>query len=207
VHIGQIHNISYLQKVISKIAEQKPDIILIGGDLFDGSIPAIKNIVPALRKAPLGVYYVTGNHEEFGSNEKFVAAVKDAGIQVLDDKLTEIDGLQLLGVSYSSADETEKFKKLLVAFPIDKNKPSILIKHEPRDIDIAEEAGISLQLSGHTHHAQIWPFRFLPKRIYKGFDYGLKNSGKTQVYTSSGVGTWGPPMRVGTDSEIVIISF
>ena len=89
---------------------------------------------------------------------------------------------------------------------IDPRKPSILLKHEPRDLDVAEAAGISLQISGHTHKAQMWPLVYVAQRSYKGFAYGLKRLGRMQVYTSSGVGSWGPPMRVGTDGEIVVIT-
>jgi predicted MPP superfamily phosphohydrolase len=207
VHLGQIHNTGYVQKVVRNILKLKPDIVFIGGDLFDGSVPAVPPTITPLREltAPLGVYYVTGNHEEFGPNDAFVSAVKSAGITVLDNEYVDVEGLQIVGVSYTRAEEETKFRELLTTIPFDKNKPTILLKHEPKDIHVAEAAGISLQLSGHTHHAQVWPFRFIPKRIYKGFDYGLKKYKAMHVYTSSGVGTWGPPVRVGTQSEIVSI--
>ena len=90
---------------------------------------------------------------------------------------------------------------------VDRARPSILLKHEPSDLDVAEAAGVSLDLSGHTHHGQIFPLMFFTWQIYKGFDYGLKRIGAMQVFTSSGVGTWGPPLRLGTKSEIVEIEF
>ena len=89
----------------------------------------------------------------------------------------------------------------------DQTKPNILLKHEPSDLAVAEAAGISLDLSGHTHHGQIFPLMFFTWQIYKGFDYGLRHLGAMQVFTSSGVGTWGPPLRLGTNSEIVAIEF
>ena len=87
--------------------------------------------------------------------------------------------------------------------------PSILLKHEPRDLDVAQQAGISLQISGHTHKGQQWPFNHLAQRVYKGYAYGLKQYEKSamQVLVSSGVGGWGPPVRVGSDCEIVHITF
>ena len=90
---------------------------------------------------------------------------------------------------------------------IDKNQPSILLKHQPLQLDIAEQAGISMQISGHTHKAQVFPLNISTHFIFKGYDYGLKFLHKMLVYTSSGVGTWGPPLRVGSDSEIVVFTF
>jgi hypothetical protein len=90
---------------------------------------------------------------------------------------------------------------------IDRRKPSILLKHVPFHLKVAEEQGVSLQLSGHTHHGQVLLFRFITSRVYQGYDYGLKWSGDLLVYTSSGAGTWGPPMRLDTKPEIVVITF
>jgi predicted MPP superfamily phosphohydrolase len=208
LHLGQIHGRKFTQKVADLINAESPDIVLVGGDLFDGSVPAISDSAEPLRslQAKHGSYFVTGNHEEFRDNAPFIEAAKKAGLTVLANMKVEIEGIQFVGVHYSSAENHENFNELFKTIGIDTHKPSILIKHEPSDVDVAREAGISLQLSGHTHHAQVWPFRFIPKRIYKGFDYGLKKDGAIQAYTSSGVGTWGPPIRVGTDSEIVILT-
>jgi predicted MPP superfamily phosphohydrolase len=85
--------------------------------------------------------------------------------------------------------------------------PSILLKHQPDLLGVAESNGVSLQLSGHTHKAQMFPLSLITKWIYHGFDYGLHRFGNMQIYTSSGVGTWGPPLRVGTKAEIVRITF
>jgi uncharacterized protein len=209
LHLGQVHAKKFAKKIVNLINEQKPDIVAIGGDLFDGSVQAISDSALPLRniKAPLGTYFVTGNHEEFGDHVPFITAAQNTGLKVLDNEKVEIDGLQLVGVHYSRAEDRKNFTELLQTISIDRSRPSILLKHEPKDVDVARDAGISLQLSGHTHHAQVWPFRFIPKRIYKGFDYGLKKDGSLQEYTSSGVGTWGPPIRVGTDAEIVVITF
>ena len=210
LHLGQIHGSAFARKVVDKINGRKHDIVFIGGDLFDGtSAPDLFKLAAPLKNlhAPLGVYYITGNHEEFGDNRKFISAVKSLGIEILQDKMIEIDGLQIAGVDYSTASDKDRFRNIVSSLQIDKKKPSILLKHEPADIDVAQEAGISLQISGHTHRAQMWPLGYIAHLTYKGFSYGLKAKGEMQVYTSSGVGTWGPPLRVGTDSEIVLFSF
>jgi predicted MPP superfamily phosphohydrolase len=211
LHLGQLHGPRFARKVADIVNTLSPDIIFIGGDLFDGTgAPDAGELTLPLRTlaAPLGTYFITGNHEEFGdATPKFLVAVAGAGMHILQDEMTEIDGLQIIGVDYKNAVHRDQFKKILEHLPIDREKPSILLKHEPKDLDVAEATGISLQISGHTHRAQIWPFEYIASLVYKGYVYGLKAHGKMQVYTSSGVGTWGPPVRVGTDSEIVVLSF
>jgi uncharacterized protein len=126
---------------------------------------------------------------------------------VLDDKKVDIGGIDLIGVDYRSSHKREDFERTLAGIGVDRAKPSILLKHEPIDLDVAEVAGISLDLSGHTHHGQIFPLMFFTWQIYKSFDYGLKRLGTMQIFASIGVGTWGPPLRLGTNSEIVSIEF
>jgi predicted MPP superfamily phosphohydrolase len=210
VHLGQVSGPAFAREVSVRVMELSPDIIFVGGDLYDGDgagdIPELTAPLTSLT-APLGVYFVTGNHEEYGHRDDFVAAVVGAGMRVLDDEMTEVEGVQLLGVDYQRASDAARFKEILAKLSIDRNKPSILLKHEPKDLDVAEAAGVSLQISGHTHRAQMWPLEYIAQRAYRGFAYGLRSLKKMQVYTSSGVGTWGPPLRVGTKSEIVLIRF
>jgi predicted MPP superfamily phosphohydrolase len=210
LHLGQIYGASYARKIVEKIKTLPCDIIFIGGDLYDGtSAPNAGMLIEPLKElsAKDGIYYITGNHEEFGNDEKFISAVKSAGIVVLQDRLVEVDGMQLIGVDYHTTSDREHFKKILSGLSIDSKKTSILLKHEPSDLDIASEKGIYLQISGHTHRAQLWPLGYIANLVYKGYAYGLKTFGEMSVFTSSGVGTWGPPMRVGTNNEIVVFNF
>jgi len=210
IHLGQIYGRKYTERIVKKIQNISPDILFIGGDIFDGGTsPDILKFIEPLRElsVPLGKYFITGNHEEFESSDKFIAAIKSTGIRILQDEMVEIEGVQLIGVDYNNASNKDRFQKILSELSIDKNKVSILLKHEPRHIAVAEQAGISFQISGHTHKAQQWPLGYLANLVYGRFAYGLNKLGNMQVYISSGVGTWGPPIRVGTDSEIVIITF
>jgi predicted MPP superfamily phosphohydrolase len=156
-----------------------------------------------------GTYFITGNHEYYLRDVPHaLAAIRAIGITVLDDKKVDLGGgIDLIGVDYRSAHNKDDFKKLLERVDVDRARPSILLKHEPSDLDVAEAAGVSLDLSGHTHHGQIFPLMLFTWQIYKGLDYGLKHVGALQVFTSSGVGTWGSPLRLGTKSEIVAIEF
>jgi predicted MPP superfamily phosphohydrolase len=209
LHLGQIYGKKFVTKICSEIKKINPAIIFIVGDIFDGVAVNAKEVLSPFSDiaVPLGIYFVTGNHEEFSSNLKYFDALRNTGIKILNDEMVNFKGMQIIGVDYKTTTSAKNFKNVLDSINIDSSKPSILLKHTPSHINITEEKGISLQLSGHTHRAQIFPFNFLTPLIYKGFDYGLKKSKNTQVLISSGIGTWGPPLRVGTDSEIVIINF
>jgi predicted MPP superfamily phosphohydrolase len=150
---------------------------------------------------------VTGNHDEFAERSIFLNAVKRVGIQVMNNEKITLDGLQIVGVHDSEAGDPTELRSILQKAQIDRQRPSILLSHRPINLSVAEEEGISLQLSGHTHGGQIWPWNLLVSRIYGRFAHGLSRLDKLQVYTSNGVGTWGPPLRVGTKSEIVLLQF
>jgi predicted MPP superfamily phosphohydrolase len=118
-----------------------------------------------------------------------------------------VDGLQIVGVHHHDAARPERLSKVLESAEIDRTQPSVLIVHAPDQLAVAEQAGISLQLSGHTHRGQFFPWTWFTSLIYKQFVYGLQRFGDMLVYTSSGAGTWGPPLRVGSRPEIVLIQF
>jgi predicted MPP superfamily phosphohydrolase len=209
IHLGQIIGVSFAKKLVQKINDIHPDIVCVGGDLYDGAeVP--KELVIAPFKAltpPLGVYFSTGNHEEYADVQKYLSSIRGAGMHVLANQKVEIDGVQLVGVDYRDTIKKKAFIKILENLSIDPARPSILLKHTPRDIAVSRDAGISLHISGHTHKGQMFPLSFITRSMYKGYDYGLKKFGALYVYTSSGVGTWGTPMRVGTRAEIVVFHF
>jgi predicted MPP superfamily phosphohydrolase len=209
LHLGPVRNGSFLRRMVAKILEQEPDAIFIAGDLFDGTaIDALKATEP-LRQlaAPHGVYFVAGNHEQFGSDNKFVNAVAAAGIRVLSNEKVDVDGLQIAGVPYNNAVHQSRFASTLHALGLDRDRASILLTHAPDHPEVAEAAGVSLQLSGHTHLGQFVPWSWMARGIYRQFVYGLSRIGNMQVFTSSGAGTWGPPLRLGSNPEIVLLEF
>jgi predicted MPP superfamily phosphohydrolase len=208
-HLGQVRNFGFAQKIAAMVQDLHPDIIFVGGDLYDGeAVDGDKVIEPLSRlSAPYGTYFITGNHEEFYDNAKYLQAVRRAGMRVLYNEKVELEGLQIIGVDYGETRREEAFRSILKKVGIDRLKPSILLKHAPLHLQAARDHGVTLQLSGHTHHGQVFLFRFITSRVYQGYDYGLKRFGDLLVYTSSGTGTWGPPMRVDTNPEIVVITF
>jgi predicted MPP superfamily phosphohydrolase len=121
--------------------------------------------------------------------------------------MVTINGLQIIGIDYSGDIFSKNIAEIIKNLPgFDIKKPSILLWHAPTQIEAAKNAGISLQLSGHTHKGQLFPLGFITSLIYKGYDYGYKKEGSYSIYTSSGLGGWGPPMRTEKTSEIVEIT-
>ena len=208
-HLGQVRSYGFARRIAGLIQGLHPDIVFIGGDLFDGQAMDLDTAIEPFSKvsAPYGAYFVTGNHEEFTDNTPYLLAVRRAGIRVLYNEKIEIDGMQILGVDYRDSRRREQFKALLEGMGIDRHKPSILLKHAPFDVNVARDEGITLQLSGHTHRGQVLFFRFITAKVYRGYDYGLKRLDDLLIYTSSGAGTWGPPMRIDTKPEIVVFTF
>jgi predicted MPP superfamily phosphohydrolase len=157
--------------------------------------------------APQGVYFVAGNHDQFGDDAKFMQAVKAAGVRVLNNEKVEVDGLQIAGVPYRNATQEAHLAATLQDMNLDRQRASILLVHAPDHPAVAEAAGVSLQLSGHTHLGQFIPWSWFARKMYRQFVYGLSRIGKMQVFTSSGAGTWGPPLRLGSNPEIVMLQF
>ena len=209
IHLGQVRNYKFARHIATMVQNLHPDILFIGGDLYDGVAGDLDKMIEPFSRihTPQGAYFITGNHEEFSDNTRYLQAIRNAGIRVLENEMIHLDGLQIIGVDYRDSRSEQGLRMILQQMGIDRNKPSILLKHAPLNLQVANEEGISLQLSGHTHQGQILLFRFITSRVYHGYDYGLKRFGDLLVYTSSGAGTWGPPMRVDTIPEIVVITF
>jgi predicted MPP superfamily phosphohydrolase len=209
LHLGHVRNGSFLRRMVAKILREEPDAIFIAGDLYDGTaIDAGQAAEPLNRlTAPQGVYFVAGNHEQFGDDSKYLRAITAAGVRVLSNEKVEVDGLQIVGVPYRNAAQGRRFASVLQGVRLDRDRASILLTHAPDHLEVAEAAGVSLQLSGHTHLGQFIPWSWMARRIYRQFVYGLSRIGKMQVFTSSGAGTWGPPLRLGSNPEIVMLEF
>jgi len=209
VHLGHMRNGNFLRRMVRKILREKPDAIFIAGDLYDGTAIDARRAAEPLNQltAPHGVYFVAGNHEQFGDDSKYLHAIAAAGVRVLNNEKVEADGLQIVGVPYRNATRDARFASVLDGVRLDRDRASILLTHAPDRPEIAEAAGVSLQLSGHTHLGQFVPWSWMARRMYRQFVYGLSRIGKMQVFTSSGAGTWGPPLRLGSNPEIVMLHF
>ncbi len=211
VHLGQIYGPAFMERMAAEVNAQDPDLILITGDLFDGMDGDLSRFIGPLKqlKAKKGIYFVTGNHETYLGVSDALRVLNEANIKVLNDQFVSLDGLQIVGISYPTQEEitgasknTQEIISGLAGF--DKNKPSILLHHAPTNVDQAKAAGISFQLSGHTHKGQIFPIDLITWAIYGKYYYGLNIEGDFSIYTTNGQGTWGPPMRTGNRPEIPV---
>ncbi len=209
LHLGSVRRQAFAREVVEKIRALHPEAIVIGGDLYDGTSCDAAALIEPLRslRPPKGVYFVTGNHEYFLPDlAEALAAIRGLGICILNNEVADLHGLTIVGVDNKAVYRENDFARILQRMGIPEGEPVVLIKHEPSHLTVARDAGVSLVLSGHTHHGQIFPMNFFTRHIYRGFDYGLTRLDGMRVYTSSGAGTWGPPLRLGTKSEIVCIT-
>jgi uncharacterized protein len=209
LHLGHVRGYGFSSRIVALLAKLCPHIIFIAGDFYDGTRVDANRVAEPWSKlaTPFGVYFVAGNHEEFSDHTKYLEAMKRAGVRVLNNEKVLADGIEIVGVHYHASVNPRRFESILRNANLDRNRASILVSHAPHRLPIPERAGISLQLSGHTHRGQLIPARWIVERIFGPYAYGLHAFGNMMVCTSSGVGTWGPPLRVGTNSEIVLIRF
>ena len=209
LHLGHIRNLGFMHRMVARLNRIRPDIVFIAGDMYDGTLVdpnALAQPWSAL-SVPFGALFITGNHEEFSNRAGYLHAVASAGVRVLNNEKIELDGLQIIGIHYGETVNPALYRELLRKAAISPERASVLIAHAPHRLTIAEEAGISLQVSGHTHGGQFPPGSWVASRVYGEFVHGLHRLGKLLVFTNWGAGTWGPPLRVGTSAEIVLITF
>jgi uncharacterized protein len=208
-HLGHVRGSRFLRRIVTTLTGLRPDIVFIAGDMYDGTVARVRELAQpwAELAAPLGAFFVLGNHEEFTDSSKYLNAVEHSGVRVLNNEKVTVDGLQIVGVHYRDSTNDDHFRSVLQKADVDRERASILLTHAPDRLQIAEEEGFSLQLSGHTHGGQFFPFTWITSRLYGKFVYGLQRLGNLLVYVSYGAGTWGPPLRLGTTPEIVLIRF
>lgn len=208
LHLGYGIGSSELEEWVRQINNEQPDMVLIGGDLIDISVKplwdeSMQKILQQIH-APMGVYACLGNHEYYAGAEKSAEFMKAANIHLLRDAATLVDStFYVVGRDDATNPHRKSLSQLLQK--IDKSKPIILLDHQPSHLDDSKANGIDLQISGHTHEGQIWPFSLLTRAIYENA-HGFVKKGKTNIYVSSGMGIWGGKFRIGTQSEYVVFN-
>ncbi len=209
LHLGSVLGKKQLQRFVRLINEQQPDIILMVGDVFNSDLrPVVAgNLYEDLRqlKAPLGVYAVFGNHEYIGGDISGAAAyLKQSGICLLRDSVVNVDdSFYLVGRDDRSNRSRHTLSQLTDT--LNKERAIVLMDHQPYHLEEAEECGVDVMLCGHTHDGQVWPFSAIVKGMYE-LSAGYKQKGSSHIYVSSGLGIWGPPFRIGTNSDMLVLS-
>jgi predicted MPP superfamily phosphohydrolase len=213
LHLGSIVRNKHLQRLVERVKELKPDLILLPGDILDDDIePFIRHRMAEQMKelkAPLGTYAILGNHEYIGGKiEEFVKQMKAIDIEVLMDSSVIIaDSFYVIGRKDRSAERFGAKGRMGIEAlleGVDRAFPLIVMDHQPYHLDQSAAHGVDLQLSGHTHRGQMAPFHWITKRLYE-LDWGYLKKGDMHTIISSGFGTWGPPIRLGSRSEIIEI--
>lgn len=208
VHLGNGTDKKALQRYVKMINAQQPDLILISGDLIDNSITPVaqQHMEEELGElqAPLGIYMAAGNHEYISRIEKCDEFLRKTPIRLLRDSVATLPcGVQIVGRDDLSNRRRESLGDLLGR--VDKTKPIIVLDHQPYNIAEADAAKVDIQLSGHTHRGQVWPLSLLTDYIYEQ-SHGYRKWKNAHIYVSSGLSLWGPPFRIGTNSEMAIIT-
>jgi predicted MPP superfamily phosphohydrolase len=203
IHVGTIHKAEFLRRIVDKVNEMDPDMVLITGDLFDGSGKIMEDTVAPLNDLKAKTFFSTGNHEMYEGLDNVMAILATTNIQVLRNEFVEHSGIQVIGVD-NPEQEAQRRNVALKDIKFDNSKPSVLMFHQPNGVDDAVSAGVDLQLSGHTHNGQIVPFNLISRLFYPRV-HGLYTISGMSLYVSPGTGTWGPPMRVGSSNEITLI--
>lgn len=211
LHIGAIIGRKRVRELVNRLNNLEADIVIFGGDVVDHNplFAKMEKVGPELGriKSSMGVFAVAGNHEFIGHADVSIEYLQAYGVKYIRDEVINIDNIVLL----AGRDDRERIhhegeaRKPIedILSGVDKSIPLILIDHQPVEYDKVKSFGLDLMLSGHTHKGQLWPFGYITKLVYEN-DYGLMKKDKTAFYTSSGYGTWGPPVRTGNKPELVV---
>lgn len=199
IHLGTVRSAGFLKEVSEAVRRAEPAAVLITGDLLDGSRPVDSSFLSSLETgAP--IFFVSGNHDTYSGD--FRSTVSDAGIRCIDQSVIDFEGIQIIGVGYSM--ERHSLPAILDMLDFDGDRPALLLHHLPVDWGDARERGIDLQLSGHTHGGQFYPFNIIVGLMFP-FLRGLYSDSGRFLYVSEGTGTWGPPVRLGSSCEVTVI--
>ncbi|NLU66811.1 metallophosphoesterase [Streptomyces sp. HNM0574] len=207
VHLGPILGRAHTQRIVDTINSAQPDLVAIVGDLVDGTVEDLAPAAEPLRglRSRHGSFFVTGNHEYFGDAGEWVDHVRELGVRPLENARLEMPYFDLAGVNDVQGEEQGEgpdFGKALG--DRDTSRASVLLAHQPVQIHEAVDHGVDLQLSGHTHGGQLWPGEYLAG-LANPTVAGLERYGDTQLYVTRGAGAWGPPVRVGAESDVTLV--
>jgi predicted MPP superfamily phosphohydrolase len=201
VHLSSVES-GFLRRIVEQANALQPDAVLITGDMFDNHNEKTMTEIAALNELKAPVFFVSGNHETYTGIDHVVEMLRGTKVRMLRDEVVEFKGIQIAGIDDSR--DRRRMVRVLKQLPLDGKKFVLLMYHRPEGLAAAAEAGVKLMLSGHTHQGQIFPFNFFVGIAYKYLS-GRYDYNGTCLRVSSGTGTWGPRMRLGTESELVLV--
>jgi predicted MPP superfamily phosphohydrolase len=213
IHLGSIIRKRSMKKLSVMLSDMHPDLVLLLGDIIDGELgPVLRDDLLkyfTIPEARYGLYAITGNHEFIGGANRTIPYIESKGIRILKDEIIVLPGgIQLIGrIDRDSFRFYGKERTPLseVMKNVDNSSPIILLDHQPFRLSESVSTGVDLQLSGHTHNGQMWPLNYVTRWIFE-ISYGHQRKGNTQFIVSSGYGLWGPRIRSGSRSEVMLIN-
>ncbi len=200
IHVGS-RSKAFLTRVVDIANMQKPEIVVITGDLLDSSTVSANDLQP-LKEINCPVYMCIGNHERYVRLDTAIEAISSMGVNVLRDEKIRLDPITIIGVD--DRDKPDVLPTVLANIGVNDSQFNVLLYHRPDGWDAALEHNIDITLAGHTHAGQMWPFGYLVKRQYPNMA-GLFTKNKNTLFVSTGTGTWGPIFRLGTRCEMTVI--
>lgn len=208
IHLGYGTDKQTLQRYVELINEQQPDVVLIAGDLIDNSIKPVQKqrMEEELQRinAPQGIYMAMGNHEYISGADACEEFIGKTPVKLLRDSVVTLDnGVQIIGRDDRTNRRRESLAELLAE--CDHSKPMIVIDHQPYQLAKVDSLGVDLQISGHTHHGQVFPLNLLTDMMYEQ-SHGYRHWSHAHIYVSSGLALWGPPFRIGTHSDMAVLT-
>jgi uncharacterized protein len=204
IHLGPMYGKAHLKNIVSHINRINPDIVLITGDLLDGRFKMDHGILRAFNSIISPIYMCTGNHDRYAGSEFLNELLKVTNVRVMHNDMEIVKGINIIGID-DSDDKDYAGRQLAKMTPLDNKKFNVLLYHRPDALKGVSKHNVDLMLSGHTHAGQIFPFNII-ERPFTGYVYGLHKMNNTMIYVTSGAGLWGPPLRLGSNNEVVKIS-
>jgi predicted MPP superfamily phosphohydrolase len=208
VHLGYGTGKRALQRYIEMINRENPDVVLIAGDLIDNSIAPVRSARMheelSQIKAPLGVYLALGNHEYISGVDACLEFLEQTPVKVVRDSVITLpNGVQIAGRDDKMNRQRLSLEEIVAQ--CNPSQPIILLDHQPYNLAEADAIGVDLQISGHTHHGQVFPLNVITNIMYEQ-SHGYRKWQHSHIYVSSGLSLWGPPFRIGTHSDMAVIT-
>ena len=214
-HLGHFRGKRHVQRLVNMVNKANPDIVFFTGDCFESPYNLNVETVEPLKQIKAPIYFVSGNHDGYVGTDSVKNLLRQVGVNVMNTEVAEACGLQIVGLDYMRADDQDAnhmhapvgdatIESISQSLIQKGNLPIVVLHHNPCGGEYLEKAGVDLYLAGHTHGGQLYPLIWVNDRVFQ-FNRGLRRLGNMQVYTSCGSGTFGPPMRLGTRSEITVM--
>lgn len=203
LHLGYGNQVEEFNRWVDRVNAEDPDLVLVGGDIIDGHLRPLheQKVAASFHRMKVPVVACLGNHEFYAGSSASARFYHDAGIKLLVDESITINGINIVSRDDRSNSRRKPLSQLMQG--VDTSKYTILLDHQPYDLEQAQQNGIDFQFSGHTHYGQVWPLSWIENLIYEDA-FGPLKKGGTQYYVSSGIGIWGGKFRIGTRSEYIV---